>query len=70
MFKVTVFILFSSVLAGLDTGELGVKIEQNVPVPMRDGTILRADVYRPDRGGSYPVLVQRTHYGRHSSSFH
>ncbi|MHC4541741.1 MAG: CocE/NonD family hydrolase, partial [Planctomycetota bacterium] len=31
---------------------------------MRDGTILRADVHRPDRGGPYPVLVQRTPYGK------
>ncbi|MFC1599306.1 CocE/NonD family hydrolase, partial [Candidatus Omnitrophota bacterium] len=37
--------------------ELKVVVERNVPVPMRDGTILRADVYRPDRGGPYPVLV-------------
>jgi putative CocE/NonD family hydrolase len=52
------------VFAGADTGQLGVKIERNVPVPMRDGTILRADVHRPDRGGPYPVLVQRTPYGK------
>jgi putative CocE/NonD family hydrolase len=31
---------------------------------MRDGTILRADVYRPDRGGPYPVLVRRTPFGK------
>lgn len=46
--------------------ELKVVIDRNVPVPMRDGTILRADVYRPDRGGPYPVLVHRTPYGKHS----
>ena len=44
--------------------ELGIVVERNVPVPMRDGTILRADVHRPDRGGPYPVLVQRTPYGK------
>jgi putative CocE/NonD family hydrolase len=44
--------------------ELGVIIERNVPVPMRDGTILRADIHRPDSGGPYPVLVQRTPYGK------
>jgi predicted acyl esterase len=53
-----------SILRGSETEELGVKIERNVPVPMRDGTILRADVHRPDRGGPYPVLVQRTPYGK------
>jgi hypothetical protein len=51
-------------LSGTEAGQLGVKIERNVPVPMRDGVILRADVYRPDRGGPYPVLVQRTPYGK------
>jgi putative CocE/NonD family hydrolase len=54
-------------LAGAEAEELGVIIERNVPVPMRDGTILRADVHRPDRGGPYPVLVQRTPYGKDGS---
>ncbi len=38
--------------------------EINVPVPMRDGTILRADVYRPDAPGEYPVLLCRTPYDK------
>jgi putative CocE/NonD family hydrolase len=41
-----------------------VVFEENVPVPMRDGVILRANVHRPDRGGPYPVLVMRTPYGK------
>jgi len=49
---------------GAEAEELGIIIERNVPVPMRDGVILRADVHRPDRGGPYPVLVQRTPYGK------
>ncbi len=51
-------------LACAEAEELGIIIERNVPVPMRDGTVLRADVHRPDRGGPYPVLVQRTPYGK------
>jgi putative CocE/NonD family hydrolase len=43
-----------------------VEIEFDVPVPMRDGTILKADVYRPGGGGMYPVLVQRTPYDKRS----
>lgn len=39
-------------------------IEKNLPVPMRDGTILRADVYRPSAGGRHPVLIQRTPYNK------
>ena len=38
--------------------------ERDVAVPMRDGVILRANVFRPDRGGPYPVLVMRTPYGK------
>src|SRR3990170_1997407 len=30
----------------------------------RDGTVLRADVYRPAQEGTYPVLVQRTPYNK------
>lgn len=41
-----------------------VEIEFNVPVPMRDGTLLRADVYRPARPGSWPVLLHRTPYDK------
>lgn len=42
----------------------GVTVERNVPTPMRDGTVLRADVYRPEAAGSYPVLIQRTPYDK------
>jgi hypothetical protein len=42
----------------------GAEPERNVAVAMRDGTILRADVYRPDEPGTYPVLVTRTPYGK------
>jgi predicted acyl esterase len=33
-----------------------VKIDWNVEIPMRDGVVLRADVYRPDDSASHPVL--------------
>lgn len=42
----------------------GVEIELDVAVRMRDGTILRADVYRPTGPGPWPVLVQRTPYDK------
>jgi len=41
-----------------------VEVDRNVPVPMRDGTILRADVYRPRAEGRFPVIVERTQLGR------
>jgi hypothetical protein len=39
-----------------------IRIENRVPVPMRDGVILYADVYRPVDEGRYPVIVSRTPY--------
>ncbi len=43
---------------------MAVVIEQNIDAKMRDGTVLRADVYRPSEEGTYPVLVQRTPYNK------
>ena len=43
---------------------MDVIIEKNVAAPMRDGTQLRADVYRPAAEGRYPVLIQRTPYNK------
>ena len=45
-------------------GESSLSIEKDVPVPMRDGTVLRADVYRPAAPGKYPVILQRTPYNK------
>ncbi|MGN5236442.1 CocE/NonD family hydrolase [Rhodococcus sp. SJ-3] len=39
-------------------------VQRNVEVPMRDGTILRADLYRPAGGGPFPTLLQRTPYSK------
>lgn len=39
-------------------------IERNVPATMRDGVILRADIYRPDAPGKFPVLLERTPYNK------
>ena len=38
-------------------------MENHIPVRMRDGTVLYADVYRPVKDGKYPVIVSRTPYG-------
>lgn len=43
-------------------------VERDVPVPMRDGTALSADLYRPDTGGPCPVLLQRTPYDKSVAS--
>ena len=42
----------------------GVTIVYDVPVQMRDGVVLRADVYRPAGDGPWPVIVARTPYSK------
>jgi putative CocE/NonD family hydrolase len=49
----------SSAFAAVD-----VTVEHSVKVTMRDGVVLRADVYRPKQEGRYPVLLQRTPYNK------
>ncbi len=54
---------------GLAVGALAaesydVTIEYGVAVKMRDGVVLRADIYRPKAEGKFPVLLQRTPYDR------
>src|SRR5262245_6919586 len=39
-------------------------VEKNVEATMRDGVVLRADVYRPDTQERLPVLLQRTPYSK------
>lgn len=42
-------------------------IERDVPVKMRDGVILRADVCRPIAEGKFPVLLTRTPYDKNGT---
>lgn len=39
-------------------------VEKNVPCTMRDGTVLYADIYRPNHAGTYPVLLTRHPYNK------
>lgn len=41
---------------------VSIRSDENVPAEMRDGTVLKADIYRPDDGGRHPVLILRTPY--------
>ena len=45
-----------------------VTLETGVEVKMRDGTILRADIYRPKAEGKFPVLLERTPYDKRNSA--
>jgi uncharacterized protein len=49
-------------------------LESNVRVPMRDGVRLATDIYHPARAGRavpgrFPVIMERTPYGRNVTSF-
>ena len=41
-------------------GPCAVTKTADVPVPMRDGTVLRADIYRPTSEQPVPVILYRT----------
>ena len=44
------------------------RFERNVEIPMRDGTILRADMYSPDDAGPHQVLLSRTPYNKQGAN--
>ena len=47
-------------------GPYSVKFNFDLPLKMRDGTTLYADVFRPDTSDSVPALLQRTPYDKSS----
>lgn len=54
-------------MAELDRPGRAITVENDAVVEMRDGTRLRAEVYRPDQPGRFPVLLVRTPYGEQMS---
>jgi predicted acyl esterase len=42
----------------------GMQIDWNAPIPMDDGLVLRADVFRPPREGRFPVLLTYGPYAK------
>ena len=44
-----------------------VKIDRDVAMQMRDGTKLYADIYSPQKEGTYPVLIMRGPYDKEGS---
>src|SRR5437660_11690249 len=59
-------ILAAAVLRDAET--YPVALQRGVPVKMRDGVILRADIYRPQAEGRFPVLLQRTPYNKNGGT--
>ena len=39
-------------------------VDRNVPISMRDGTLLRADVYRPNTDAPVPAIISRLPYNK------
>ena len=52
-----------------EIGALGMIVENDVPVVVRDGTVLRANVFRPDAAGEFPGLLLRTPYGKPTGGY-
>lgn len=48
---------------------LQVVVEPDAECICRDGTVLRADIYRPADGGRYPTLINRTPYGKREQRY-
>jgi putative CocE/NonD family hydrolase len=42
----------------------GIKVERNIWVPVRDGTKLSANVFKPDAEGKFPGLLAMSGYGK------
>jgi putative CocE/NonD family hydrolase len=49
---------------------MNVIVELDVPAQMRDGVLLRANVYRPDAAGRWPTLLHRRPYGKDVGSIY
>lgn len=49
-----------------ESGEIrdGMRIDWDVPIPMDDGLVLRADAFRPIAAGRYPALVTYGPYAK------
>ena len=65
---VAAFVLASVVNLGA-TEHYDVQIERGAAVKMRDGVVLRADIYRPKAAVRFPVLLQRTPYNKAECDF-
>jgi predicted acyl esterase len=41
-----------------------VRFEKNIAIPMNDGVVLKANVFRPNSSGKFPVIVAMSPYGK------
>lgn len=50
--------------SSVQSQDLDYRFDENVMIPMRDGTLLAANIYSPQAEGAYPVVLLRTPYGK------
>ena len=62
--RVSVLFLLMAVPGRLMAQNYAITVERNAVATMRDGTKLRADIYRPKEEGKFPVLLVRTPYDK------
>jgi hypothetical protein len=65
LYLIAIVLLLTASALARDSSPL--VIENDVQVKMRDGVLLRADIYRPQAAGKFPVLLQRTPYNKADS---
>src|ERR1041384_5180333 len=63
----TLLSLTSASVAAQPGADYKVVVQKSVDVKMRDGVLLKANIYRPEEG-KFPVLVERTPYDRLSEA--
>src|SRR3954467_14642611 len=65
LFRFAILLAFTTTCVRVYAADtFAVRTELGVEAKMRDGTILRADIYRPQAEGTFPVLLQRTPYDK------
>jgi uncharacterized protein len=62
--RLCVVAIFCSCVLAHAVDQYVITYERNVAVKMRDGITLKADIYRPQAEGKFPVLLQRTPYNK------
>jgi predicted acyl esterase len=48
----------------MSEGPYSMRVEKDVPITMRDGLVLRANVFRPEAEGRFPVILAHGVYGK------
>jgi len=65
LFRFAILLAFTTTCVRVYAADtFAVSTQLNVEAKMRDGTVLRADIYRPQAEGPFPVLLQRTPYDK------